>query len=311
MVNRGALLAAVLLCALAMLPFGLSKYQLGLATEMLIYGTLAMSIDMLAGYTGRTSLAHGAIFGISAYVVVYAISHAALNPVLGVALGVAAATLTAALFAVIAVRTSGVYFLLITLALGMIIWGICLRWTDVTGGENGLRADLRIGILRDYKTFYWVTLVSTALLSLAMWRLVRSPFGLTLRGIRDSDSRMRSLGYDVHFHLFLGFTISGFFAGTAGALYAFFNSFVSPTTVALEQSVQGLLMAITGGIGTLFGGFLGSATILTLQNVVSSYTERWQTVLGITFILVMIFAPQGLIGLFRTLLSRRPRESAP
>jgi len=309
--SRMLVLAAVLLCAMALLPFGLSKYQLGLATEMLIYGTLAMSIDILAGYAGRTSLAHGAIFGVSAYVVVYAISHAGLNPVLGVVLGVAAATFTAALFAVIAVRTSGVYFLLITLALGMIIWGICLRWTEVTGGENGLRADLRIGILRDYKTFYWITLAATALLSLAMWRFVRSPFGLTLRGIRDSDSRMRSLGYDVHFHLFVGFTMSGLFAGMAGALYAFFNSFVSPTTVALEQSVQGLLMAITGGIGTLFGGFLGAATILTLQNVVSSYTERWQTVLGVTFILVMIFAPQGLIGLARTLLSRRARESAP
>jgi branched-chain amino acid transport system permease protein len=298
------------LCAFALLPLGLSKYQVGLATEVLIYGVLAMSIDILAGFAGRTSLAHGAIFGVSAYVVVYAIAHAGLHPVLGVLLGVAAATLTAAVFAVIAVRTSGVYFLLITLALGMIIWGICLRWTDVTGGENGLRADLRVGLLRDYKTFYWIVLAATALLSLAMWRLVRSPFGLTLRGIRDSDSRMRSLGYDVHFHLFVGFTISGFFAGMAGALYAFFNSFVSPTTVALEQSVQGLLMAITGGIGTLFGAFVGSATILTLKNVVSSYTERWQTVLGVTFILIMIFAPQGLIGLGRTLLSRRSRESA-
>jgi branched-chain amino acid transport system permease protein len=310
LLSRAPLLAAVVLCAFALLPLGLSKYQLGLATEVLIYGVLAMSIDILAGFAGRTSLAHGAIFGVSAYVVVYAIAHAGLHPVLGVLLGVAAATLTAAVFAVIAVRTSGVYFLLITLALGMIIWGICLRWTDVTGGENGLRADLRIGLLRDYKAFYWIVLASTALLSLAMWRLVRSPFGLTLRGIRDSDSRMRSLGYDVHFHLFLGFTISGFFAGMAGALYAFFNSFVSPTTVALEQSVQGLLMAITGGIGTLFGAFVGSATILTLKNVVSSYTERWQTVLGVTFILIMIFAPQGLIGLVRTLLSRRSRESA-
>ncbi len=296
--------ALIVLLALAALPLVLPKYQVGLATQMLIYGVLAMSIDILAGFAGRTSLAHGAIFGVSAYVVVYAITNLGLSPALGVVLGVIAATLTAALFSLIAVRTSGVYFLLITLALGMIIWGICLRWTDVTGGENGLRGNLRIGMLRDYQAFYWITLACTAVLSFAMWRLIRSPFGLTLRGIRDSESRMRSLGYDVHLHLFIGFTISGFFAGLAGALYAFFNSFVSPTTVALEQSVQGLLMAITGGIGTLFGGFLGSAAILTLQNVVSSYTERWQTALGLTFILVMIFAPQGLIGLFRSLTHR-------
>jgi len=302
------LLVPVLLLALAVLPLGLSRYHLGLATEMLIYGTLAMSIDILAGFAGRTSLAHGAIFGVSAYVVVYVVSELGLSPILGAILGVIAATLIAALFSLVAIRTSGVYFLLITLALGMIIWGICLRWTDVTGGENGLRGDLRVGILANPRAFYWITLAVAAALSLAMWRLVQSPFGLTLRGIRDSESRMRSLGYSVQTHLFIGFTVSGFFAGAAGVLYAFFNSFVSPTTVALAQSVQGLLMAITGGIGTLFGSFIGSAAILTLQNVVSSYTERWQTVLGLTFILVMIFAPQGLIGLLRSLVQHGRRR---
>ena len=121
-----------------------------------------------------------------------------------------------------------------------------------------------------------------------MWRFVRSPFGLTLRGIRDSESRMRSLGYNVPLHLFIGFTVSGFFAGVAGGIYAFFNNFVSPSTVALAQSVEGLLMAIVGGVGTLFGAFVGAAAIITLENIVSSHTERWQTVLGLTFILIMI-----------------------
>jgi len=307
---RTIAIVALVLASLAALPFGLSKYQVGLATEMLIYGVLAMSIDILAGFAGRTSLAHGAIFGISAYVVVYAVSHLGLPPAVAVVLGVMAATAAAALFSLVAVRTSGVYFLLITIALGMIVWGICLRWTDVTGGENGLRGDMRVGLLRDHQTFYWMVLVVAALASFAMWRFVRSPFGLTLRGIRDSESRMRSLGYNVHLHLFIGFTVSGFFAGIAGALYAFFNSFVSPSTVALAQSVQGLLMAITGGIGTLFGSFVGSFAILTLQNVVSSYTERWQTALGVTFILIMIFAPEGLVGKLRALLSRGARGSA-
>ena len=108
-----------------------------------------------------------------------------------------AATITAAGFALVAARTSGVYFLLLTLALGMIVWGICLRWTDVTGGENGMRGNLRVGLLRDHAVFYWVVLACAAAVSVAMWRLVRSPFGLTLRGIRDSESRMRSLGYNV------------------------------------------------------------------------------------------------------------------
>ncbi len=299
---------AIAVVLAALLPLVLSKYQIGLATEVLIFAILAMSIDILAGFAGRTSLGHGAIFGVSTYVVIYMVSDG-YSPLLAFGLGILAATLVASIFALLAVRTSGVYFLLLTLALGMIVWGICLRWTQVTGGENGLRGDIRPAMLADYRAFYWVVLVFTAILALAIWRFVRSPFGLTLRGIRDSESRMRSLGYNVPLHLFIGFTVSGFFAGVAGGIYAFFNNFVSPSTVALAQSVEGLLMAIVGGIGTLFGSFVGAAAIITLENIVSSHTERWQTVLGITFILIMILAPEGLVGKVRVLLERVSRSS--
>lgn len=287
----------------ALLPFGLSNYQIGLATEVLIFGILAMSIDILAGFAGRTSLGHGAIFGVSTYVVIYMVSNG-VSPVLALGLGILAATMVAAVFALLAVRTSGVYFLLLTLALGMIVWGICLRWTQVTGGENGLRGDIRPQALYDHRSFYWAVLTATAVLAFGIWRFVRSPFGLTLRGIRDSESRMRSLGYNVPLHLFIGFTVSGFFAGVAGGIYAFFNNFVSPSTVALTQSVEGLLMTIVGGVGTLFGSFVGAAAIISLENIVSSHTERWQTVLGVTFILIMILAPEGLVGKVRILLGR-------
>lgn len=300
-----AAIAVVVIAAL--LPLMLSTYHVGLATEILIFGLLAMSIDILAGYAGRTSLGHGAIFGVSTYVVVYAVMNAGMPPLAACLLGVLAATVLAAIFGLLAVRTSGVYFLLLTLALGMIVWGICLRWTQVTGGENGLRGAIRPELLADHKAFYWMVLAVTTILSLAIWRFVHSPFGLTLRGIRDSDSRMRSLGYDVSLHLFIGFTISGFFAGAAGAMYALFNSFVSPSSVALPQSVEALLMTIAGGVGTLFGAFVGSAAIITLENIVSSHTERWQTVLGVTFILIMIFAPEGIVGTIRALVARLKR----
>lgn len=303
--RTGIALALAATAAAAALPLLLTGYRLSLASETLIFAVLAMSIDLLAGFAGRTSLGHGAIFGVSAYVVLYAVTAAGIPPYLAFALGVLAATVVGAIFAVLAIRTSGVYFLLLTLALGMVIWGICLRWTAVTGGENGLRGELRIGWLGDPAVFYWTVLTATVLLAAAMWRFVRSPFGLTLRGIRDSESRMRSLGYDVSLHLFVGFTVSAFFAGCAGALYAFFNDFVSPSTVALSQSVAGLLMAIVGGIGTLFGSVIGAAVIIALQNVVSSYTERWQSVLGVTFILIMILAPEGILGKLRTIYPRR------
>jgi branched-chain amino acid transport system permease protein len=304
MTGRAVVVVLIVLALAAALPLVLSSYQTGLATEMLIFGMLAMSIDILAGFAGRTSLGHGAIFGVSGYVVVYASAQAGLPPAVAFGLGIIAATLVAIIFALLAVRTSGVYFLLLTLALGMIVWGICLRWTQVTGGENGLRGDVRPAFLVAHRPFYWAVLAATALVSYAMWRFVRSPFGLTLLGIRDSESRMKSLGYNVPLHLFLGFAVSGFFAGVAGAFYAMFNDFVSPSTVALAQSVEGVLMMIAGGVGTLFGGFVGAAAIITLENVVSAYTERWQTVLGLTFILLMICAPEGIIGTLRAILTR-------
>lgn len=307
MTGRSVAIAAAIVVIAALLPLVLSNYQVGLATEVLIFGILAMSIDILAGFAGRTSLGHGAIFGVSTYVVVYCTAQMGLSPAAAFALGVLAATCVAAVFALLAVRTSGVYFLLLTLALGMIVWGVCLRWTQVTGGENGMRADVRPQILLGHSAFYWAVLFGAAVVSFAMWRFVRSPFGLTLRGIRDSESRMRSLGYNVPLHLFIGFTVSGVFAGIAGALYAMFNNFVSPSTVALAQSVEGVLMAIAGGVGTLFGAFVGAAAIIALENVVSAYTERWQMVLGITFVLIMIFAPEGIVGKLRGMLSRRSR----
>jgi branched-chain amino acid transport system permease protein len=297
----GAVAVALGTLAFAVMPLIAAPYQLSIATEVLIFAVLAMSIDILAGYAGRTPLCHGAIFGVSTYVTIYWTSSfgGALLP--GMALGILAATLIAAIFALLAIRTTGAYFLLLTLALGMIVWGVTLRWTSVTGGENGLRGIARPEAIADPEVFYYIVLAVVIAVTIIMWRLVRSPFGLTLRGIRDSDSRMRALGYHVPMHLFIAFTLSGFFAGIAGALYALFNNFVSPSTVALSQSVEGLLMAIIGGVGTLFGAFIGSIAIIGLENLVSQYTERWQTVLGLMFILTMIFAPEGVLGRIRDL----------
>jgi branched-chain amino acid transport system permease protein len=296
---------ALVLLALAVLPIILPSYQVSIATQVLIFSVLAMSIDILAGFAGRTSLGHGAIFGVSSYVAIYWTSVLGGDIWIGIVLGVVAATLLAAVFAVLAIRTSGVYFLLLTLALGMIVWGVCLRWTAVTGGENGLRGIGRPAFIADHVSFYYAVLVIVTPLTWVMWRLVHSPFGLTLRGIRDSESRMRNLGYNVPLHLFLAFVVSGFFAGVAGGLYVLFNNFVSPSTVQLSQSVSALLMAITGGIGTLLGSFVGAAAVIVLENAVSAYTARWPSVLGLAFVLIMIFAPEGVVGRARLLLARR------
>jgi branched-chain amino acid transport system permease protein len=298
------ILVPAALLALAVLPFILPTYQVSVATQILIFAVLAMSIDVLAGYAGRTSLCHGAIFGVSTYVVLYGSTVAGLPVLASMVFGVLAATVLAAVFGVLAVRTSGVYFLLLTLALGLIVWGVCLRWTAVTGGENGLRGQLQVGAFAQPRPLYLAVLAGAAVMSFGMWRFVHSPFGLTLRGIKDSESRMRSLGYNVPLHLVIAFTVSGFFAGMAGAMYAVFNNFVSPSTVQLSQSVSGLLMAIVGGIGTLFGSVVGAFLIIALEQAVSLYTERWLMVLGAMFVLIMIFAPEGVVGKARALLAR-------
>jgi branched-chain amino acid transport system permease protein len=301
-VKWGALVLGA--AAFVLVPLALPTYQVSIATEIVIFAVLAMAIDLLAGFTGRTPLCHGAVFGVATYVVLYCVTVMGTSPWLAVAIAIMAATLLAALFGLLAIRTSGVYFLLLTLALGMLVWGVCLRWTSITGGENGLRGSVRPDWLSQNITFYYAVLLVVAVATIAMWRLVNSPFGTALRGIKDSETRMRSLGYNVPLHLFLVFTISGFFAGIAGALYALFNNFVSPSTVALSQSVEGLLMAIVGGIGTVFGAFIGAFAIVGLENFVSIYTERWQTVMGCMFILIMIFAPEGVIGRLRMLIVR-------
>ena len=305
---RSIWLVLAVLVLLATVPVTLPGYLTSLATLTLIYALLAMSIDILAGYAGRTPLCHGAIFGTATYVVMYYATTAGGNPWLALVLGLLAALAISLVFAALAVRTNGVYFLLLTLALGMIVWGVCQRWTSVTGGENGLRGNARPAVLADPVVFYYFVLVVGLAASYVMWRFVRSPFGLSLKGIRESESRMRSLGYNTTRHLLIGFLFSGLMAGLSGVLYAWFNSFVSPSTVALAQSVKGLLMVIVGGVGTLFGGVVGAAVIIVLENVVSSFTERWSMVLGALFVLTMIFAPEGIVGKLRSYLARRRRR---
>ena len=297
----------VIVILLAALPLMLSGYQTSLATLTLIYALLAMSIDILAGYAGRTPLCHGAIFGVATYVVMYFVTTLGGSPWVGMLLGILAAVAVSLVFAALAVRTTGVYFLLLTLALGMVVWGVCQRWTSVTGGENGLRGTVRPAWLLDPMNFYYFVLAVGLVATLIMWRFVHSPFGLTLRGIRESESRMKSLGSQTTRHLIAAFMFSGLMAGVSGVLYALFNSFVSPSTVALAQSVKGLLMAIIGGVGTLLGGVVGAAVIIGLENIVSSYTERWSMVLGLLFVLTMIFAPEGIVGKLRSL-RRRARK---
>lgn len=307
MTARRLLRYALLVIAAALMlavPFILNDYPQTLVTEILIFGLFAVSIDILAGFSGRVSLGHGAIFGLSSYIVAYHVASMGGDPWVGALLGVLGATLLAALFGLLAVRTAGVYFLLLTLALGMVVWGVAYRWTSVTGAENGILGVSRPELIATADAFYYFVLGTVAISMYLVFRFARSPFGMALMGIKESSSRMRTLGYNVPLMLAIGFTVSGFFAGIAGVLGVFLNNFISPTSLDVAHSTLGLLMAILGGIGTLWGGFVGAAVIILLKNFVSFYTERWVSILGLMFVLTMLFAPEGLVGKARQL-SRR------
>ena len=301
---------AVIVAALGALPAVAPTYYLHLLTLTFCYGIMAMSLDLLVGYTGLASLGHAAYFGVAGYTVgVLATVHAwGFWPAAGG--GLLAAAVAAALFGLLAIRATGPYFLIITLALGQIIWGLAYRWVSVTGGDNGLRGIARpvlaAGLsMSRIQTFYYFAMAVTLVAALLMSLVVTSPFGLTLRGIRESESRMRVLGYNVFLHKYLAFIVAGTFSGLAGVLYAYYNGFVSPADVHLVASANALLMVILGGTGTLFGPLVGSALLVFLQNMLSGITQRWLTILGAILVLAVMYAPRGVVGAARTLFARR------
>jgi branched-chain amino acid transport system permease protein len=289
---------------LALVAPTLSAYPLTLLTQAAIVAILAMSLDVLLGYTGLASLGHAAYFGVAAYAVGILATDYQRGFVTCLVAGLLAATLFAAVFGLLAIRASGTYFLMITLALGMVVWGLAFRWVSLTKGDNGIagvpRPDLPLPwSLSSPLPFFYFALAAALLAWTLLGLLVRSPFGLTLMGIRESESRMRALGYNVWLHKYLAFVIAGAFAGFAGVFWAYYNGFVSPVDVQLVTSVETLLMVALGGPGTLAGPALGAAVIVFLKNFVSVYTKRWLLILGAVYIGVILFAPRGVLGAFR------------
>ena len=282
-------------------PF-FSTYWVGLLTQMVILAILAMSLDLLLGYTGLPSLGHAAFFGVAAYAVaVLATGYGAGFWVCFLG-GIAVGTLLAAAFGTIVSHVRDVYFLMITLALGMVLWGLSYRWIPVTGGDNGISGipslEAHAGLpFAGPVPFYYVTLVVFAVCALLMRMLVRSPFGLTLRGIRENEGRMKSLGFNTWLHCYLSYVISGAFASVAGVVWAYYNGFVSPTYLELTASSELFLMVTLGGPATLIGPVLGAGAIVLLKNVMSAYTARWLFVLGIVYIVTILGAPQGVWNL--------------
>jgi branched-chain amino acid transport system permease protein len=299
MTARTLVAFAIAALVLLALPWVIgNEFYVNMASQVLIYALFALSINMMLGYGGMVSLGHAGYLGIAGYACIL-LTVAGYDQLTAAILAVALSTVAAAFFGVLSLRAPGLGFIMITLALGQIVWGVAYRANDLTGGDNGIRHPARpmpFGFdIRDAPSFYYFTLVVFVVALFCIWRFSRSPFGASLMGTRDQPRRMRMLGYNVWLIQWLTFVMAGFWASIAGVLYVYYNLFLSPHAISLQQSAEILLMAILGGASTLTGPIVGAAIITLVKNVISTYVERWNTLLGLIFVVVIMFMPYGLV----------------
>ncbi|MER7796260.1 branched-chain amino acid ABC transporter permease [Microbacterium sp. NPDC096154] len=302
------IMAALLVVAIALPYLGTDQYVISLAMTILIGAMLAASVNFLVGDGGMASLGHGAIAAASSYGAAWA-SRQGMEPAGQIAIALMVTIAVSFVYGVLSMRTSGIFFLMVTLALGMVIFGLAYRWSGVTGGENGITGIQRPDALGPYWIYYYFLVGVFVLVTGALWVISRSPFGASLRGIRDSETRMRSLGYNVAAYKLGAFMMSGFVAGLAGLLAVWHTHFISPSAAGVHRSVLLIVMVILGGVGTTFGPLVGAAIVVLIENVVSNSVERWPTLLGLVFILVILFARKGIMGGVIALLARRRATS--
>jgi branched-chain amino acid transport system permease protein len=311
-VTRGAWLAA-LGAALVVLPWIAGEFYVNLTSQVLIAAIFAASINLLLGYGGLPTLGHAAYVGIAAYVSAWLFLKLGFGHWLTAPLALAATTLMACFFGLIALRATGLGFLMLTLALSQVLWGTAYRWVSVTDGDNGLRGLTRpapFGInLDDSTAFYYFALIVTAVSIWLMARFVASPFGAALRGTRDQPRRMAALGHNVGLIRWVTFVYAGFWGAVSGLLFVYYHKYIHPVSLSLQSSAEGLLAVIAGGSGTLAGPIVGAAIVVILKNYVSAYIERWNMLLGFVFVLIVVFMPDGLVpGLRRWWAAWRARR---
>lgn len=299
LLSRAAPMAAALL-ALA-LPAALAgPFHLRFLAEILLLGTAVMSLDLLVGFGGLVSLGHAALFGTAAYAAAVAALHLGGNLLLVLGAGTGAALLLAALMGVAIMRSSHLFLLILTLLLGQIAWEVAFHWRAVTGGADGLRGlpPLSLGPWRlDGPRALFLLAGGLALAAYGLARsFVAAPVGRALVGAREQPLRMSALGYSTARIRLRAMLAAGGIAGAAGSLYPFLNLYVGPQSVHWSLSATMIIMLVIGGVGSLWGAFLGSAVYLALQTYVSAYTDRWQLFVGVIFVLIVLLLPHGLAG---------------
>lgn len=285
---------------LIVLPIFLPMYLQSLMTKILAFAIFAISLDLIWGYTGLSSVGHAAFSGVAGYTTAILIRHYGAVTFLETApWSILAATVFAAVFGIISLRVSGLYFLMVTLALGQALFSIAWEWYHVTGGAFGLTIPpLKLGIHGFTTTaisLYYFVFILFIVCYFLLYRIINSPFGLVLQGIRDNEPRMRALGYNTWLYKYIAFIIAGFFAGISGVLFVHWNMLISPYQLGMIQSTYAVLCVILGGAGTLIGPVIGAAVVVGLEYGASLYNpERWPLFLGIIFVISVVFLRGGV-----------------
>jgi branched-chain amino acid transport system permease protein len=285
----------LLLAGLAIIPLLLGEYYVNLASQILIFAVFAASINLLLGYGGLPTLGHAAYLGVSAYLSALVALKLGLGHAFAAPIALLGTTLMAAVFGLIALRATGLGFLMLTLALSQVLWGTALRWVSMTDGDNGLRGMTRPFGLDGAAPFFYFVLGVAAVSIWLMARYVSSPLGAALKGTRDQPRRMGALGHNVWMVRWVTFIYAGFWGGVSGLLFVYYHKYIHPVSLSLGNSAEGLLAVIAGGSGTLGGPLVGAAIVMLLKNYVSAYIERWNMLLGLVFVFIVIFMPEGVV----------------
>lgn len=299
------LVTVAMVVTLALVPLFVAPYETGILASILVFALLAASLDLLVGITGLPSLGHAAYFGAGAYAAGWVSINVTAAAPLPLLAGLATGAVVAAATGWLAVRSRGTFFLMLTLAIGELLHQVAQSWESVTGGSDGLYGipSMRIGgsVLTEVGFVYWYVLAGFGVGFGVLWAVSRSPFGAALRGVRDNEARMRSLGYSPFRYKYVAFVLAGAIAGLAGGLLAAQERLVTPADLGFTTAALALLAVVLGGAGTLWGAALGAALVVLVRDALAPTLDgHGQLVLGAVFIMAVYLMPRGFAGLRRS-----------
>ncbi len=306
--GKGRIAGGAIIVLLFLFPLFLPRFYIYLVSVILLTGLLATSLNLPLGYGGIFQFHHCVFYGVGAYAAALMITKSGLSPWIGFAVGPFAAAFLSLVMGLICIRLSKLYFGMLQISLGSLVWSIVYRWYSFTGGDNGIHGIPVPDMISSQSNAYYFTLVVTLLSLWVLYKIIRSPFGSAIQGIRDNPVRSAMIGINVRRHLLAVLVIAGFFAGVAGSLFIVVDTAVFPDMLFWTLSLEVLIMCLLGGWLTFLGPMLGAAVIISLRTFVSGFTDYWTLPLGVLMMFVIFFLPNGILGYIEEKLRGKPIE---